>query len=209
MNKQVTVFGAGGRVGRLVVELLLEQDVNVVAAVHRPKQFPQHELLKIVSVDIYDASSVEQAIKGSDAVVSALGSWGTKRKDVLTVGIDHVIKAMQAHGIMRVVSVTGADARAAGDTLSLIHKLTHLALSVVASKILRDGERHIVYLEDSSLDWTVVRSPIMSSNETVGAGQLTTKRPFPWQKVSYRYVAEAMVASLDDTAWIRQAPYIR
>lgn len=208
INQQITVFGANGGVGQGVVNLLLERGYNVVAAVHNESHLPMHENLRVVKADVYDAKSIEQALTGSDAVISALGSWGTKRKDILTIGMANSIPIMKANGIRRIVSVTGADARALGDKMGLIHRLTHLAFSIVASKVLRDGERHTALLEQSNLDWTVIRSPIMSSRDNVGFGVLSLHRPLPWQQVSRRYVVEAMVQSIEDDEWIGKAPYI-
>ena len=206
--RQITVFGASGQIGRRVVELLLERGYKVIAAVHGHNPLPEHEHLTVVTVDIYDAVSVEQAMNGSSVIISALGSWGTKRKDILTVGMRYIIPAMEKLQIRRIVSLTGADARAAGDKMRIIHRLTHIALGVVAPKILRDGEQHIALLGQSQLDWTVVRSPIMSSADNVGYGVLSLHRPLPWQRISRQYVAEAMVRVIEDNEWARQAPYI-
>ncbi|HEX7483614.1 MAG TPA: NAD(P)H-binding protein [Candidatus Saccharimonadales bacterium] len=207
-KRQITVFGANGGVGQGVVRLLLERGYIVVAAVHSESRLPAHENLRVVTADIYDAVSVEQAVAGSSAVISALGSWGTKRKDILTIGMTNIIPAMEVNGIRRIVSVTGADARATGDKMGLIHRLTHLALGIMASKVLRDGERHTDLLEKSDLDWTVIRSPIMSSRDNVGYGVLSLHRPMPWQRVSRRYVVEAIARSLENDEWLQQAPYI-
>ncbi len=206
---QVTVFGATGQVGRRIVTLLLAHGVRVVAAVHGDNILPAHDRLTILAVDIYDADSVARALKGSTAVISALGSWGTKRQDVLTVGMKHIVAGMQAQSMMRLISLTGAEARATGDQLGLIHRLMHTALLVVASKILRDGEYHIGLLEVSELDWTVIRSPIMSNTDSVSAGVLSKSRPLPWQRISRQAVSMAMVQLLDDDGWNKQAPYIR
>jgi putative NADH-flavin reductase len=207
-HKQITVFGASGQIGRRVVELLLDRGYNVVAAMHGHNPLSDHEYLTVVPVDIYDAASVEQALEGSSVVISALGSWGTKRKDILTVGMQHIIPAMEKLQIRRIVSLTGADARAAGDKMGLVHQLTHIALGAVAPKILKDGEQHITMLENSSLEWTVIRSPIMSAANSVGYGVLSLHRPLPWQRISRQYVAEAMVRAIEDDEWVRQAPYI-
>jgi putative NADH-flavin reductase len=206
--KQITVFGASGQIGRRVVELLLGRGYNVVAAMHGQNPLTEHGHLTVMTVDIYDTASVEQALKGSSVVMSALGSWGTKRKDILTVGMQHIIPAMEKLQIHRIISLTGADARAAGDKMGLIHLVTHIALGMVAPKILKDGEQHIAMLENSSLEWTVVRSPIMSSASNVGYGVLSLHRPLPWQRISRQYVAEAMVRAIEDDEWVRQAPYI-
>lgn len=207
-SQQITVFGATGRVGRIVVELLLERGYNVIAAVHGHNSLSRHDHMVTRVVDIYDMASVAEALRGSSVVISALGSWGTKRKDILTVGMTNIIPAMEKMNIRRIVSLTGADARATNDRLGLIHRLTHLGLGIVAAKILRDGERHIELLESSPLQYTVIRSPIMCSRDKVGYGVLSLHRPLPWQQISYQYVAEAMVRSIESDEWVRQAPYI-
>lgn len=121
---KLVVFGANGRVGSLVVIELLRCGHNVLAFTHGRSTFPPHPKLEIFSGDIYDANSVDRAVRSTDAVVSALGSWGTPKKDILTVGMQHIIPAMQKHGVTRLISLTGTDSNAPGDTRSIIHSLT-------------------------------------------------------------------------------------
>lgn len=207
MTQQVTVFGANGRVGRRVVAELLQRGDTVVAFVHSKTDLPPSDRLEVIYGDIYNPADVERALAGSRAVVSALGSWGTPGKDILTVGMTNIIPAMQHVGARTIVSLTGADARAPGDTLSLVHRLMHAFLMIVAPKIMMDGEQHITLLADSRLDWTVVRSPVMV-NKTTNKYQLGRRRPQPWRTIAYDLVAQAMVNSLQDRTWSRAAPYI-
>jgi putative NADH-flavin reductase len=208
MNEQVTVFGASGRVGRLVVAELLARGYKVVAVVHRKNRLRPRPGLRIATGDIYDADAVDEALAGSQIVVSCLSSWGTVSKDILTVGTRHIIAAMKRREISRIVSLTGADARAAGDTLSLIHRLTHSVLRVIVPRILGDGEQHISLLEHSQLDWTVLRSPIMTKRTLRRPVHVSDRRPLPWQRVSRRAVALAMVALVQSGAQVCHAPYI-
>lgn len=210
MNEQITVFGANGRVGHRVVGEALRRGYRVVAFVHDKTDLIESRQLKIVRGDIYDAEQVERALVGSTAVISALGSWGTPKKDILTAGMGNVIPAMGRHRIPTVISLTGADARAAGDQLSFIHRLTHFFLMFAIRKIMIDGERHIALLETSGLDWTVVRSPVMAVNEKRAERyELSMRRPMPWRTVAYESVALAMVNAVQDRTWKCQAPYIR
>lgn len=207
MTQQVTVFGANGRVGRRVVAEALRRGYEVVAFVHSKTDLVPSEQLRIVRGDIYNSDDVDRALVGSTAVISALGSWGTSRKDILTVGMTHVLPAMQRQGVSTIVSLTGADARAPGDTLGVIHRLMHAFLMGVAPKIMVDGEQHIALLAESGLDWTVFRSPVMHAGKS-GRYALTQKRPLPWQTIAYDSVALAMVNSLQDRTWSKAAPYI-
>ena len=209
MNEQVTVFGANGRVGRLVVAELVNRGYTVVAFVHNRSHFIETPRLRVISGDIYNAQDVEKALDGSSAVISALGSWGTPMKNILTVGMKHIIPAMKARDLSTIISLTGADARASGDMLEVVHRVSYPFLTAFIGKILADGERHITLLEKSDLDWTVIRSPIMlKRTPNHDRYTLDVRRPFPWQTVPYRLVALAMVNSLQDRTWSKEAPFI-
>jgi putative NADH-flavin reductase len=203
---QITVFGANGKVGRLVVETALAKDYQVVAFVHNKSNLPPHKNLRIYKGDVYNPGQVAGAIKGSEAALSALASWGTPKKDVLTVWAQQITQAATQHGLRRVISVTGADARDAGDADGLIHLLTHFAFGLIARRILADGEKHMQILRASNLEWTTVRSPVM--NGKGGRYLLTLKRPKPWQTITRQSVAEAMIEQITSTDFIKQSPYI-
>lgn len=209
MTQQVTVFGANGRVGCLVVDELLRRHYDVVAFVHSSSNLPNNSHLSIVRGDIYDAEAVDQALIGSSAVISALGSWGATKKDILSVGMTHIISSMQQRGITKVVSLTGAEARIDSDPIGLIHRVAHVMLGIVAGKVLRDGEQHIALLTQSQLDWTVIRSPIMSIQKSELLGYtLTMKRPLPWSRIGRHFVVMAVVDALSDQTWQQKAPFI-
>lgn len=204
---KVIVFGANGRVGQLVVKQLLAAGHSVKAVVHSNNPFGTHTNLEIISADIYKPDQYISAIKGCDAVISTLGSWGTPHKNILTTGMQHIIPAMQQYEIKRIVSLTGADARATNDTVSWAHHLGRGALRLFAKKILLDGEKHIQLLEASGLDWTVVRSPIMSEKGKPNF-HLTSKRPYPWQTIRRENVASAIVSLVDSSSYPQEAPFV-
>lgn len=209
MSRQVTVFGANGKVGRLIVHELLARQYDVVAFVHDDHSFESHDHLSIIQGDIYRADDVTKAIEGSKVVLSALGSWGTPKKDILEVGMGYILSSAQTQGVQTIISLTGADARAKGDRLSLVHRLSHGMISLLAGKILYDGEKHIRLLEESSIDYTVIRSPVMSSEEQLQKSYtLTDKRPLPWQTINRQLVVFAMVDAVEDRTWQRKSPFL-
>lgn len=205
---RITVFGATGKVGRLVVQELLTRGHEVMAFQRRANKLIDSPKLTIYVGDIHDQAKVAAAIQGSDAVISALGSWGAPRKDILATAMRHIIPAMQQAGIKRVVSLTGADARAAGDQLGALHRLTYPLLGILAGKILRDGEDHIAQLERSGLDWTVIRSPVMRNRGSESDYALGKLRPAPWATVSRRAVAKSMVDQIEQSTHLCYAPFI-
>lgn len=205
--KVVTVFGANGRVGRLVVEGLLDRGYQVIAFVHGTNDLRSSTQLHIVKGDITNTRAVNEALTGSHAVISTLGSWGTKEKNTLSEGMRQIIPLMKKHRVKRIISLTGSEARASQDVSSFVHRLAHAGASIGVRKILKDAERHISLLETSSLDWTVIRSPIMNENDSPEY-ELNFQRPQPWHTINRHGVADALLHQLTDREFIGKAPFI-
>jgi putative NADH-flavin reductase len=203
----ITIFGAAGKVGRLVVQELLARDHTVTAFVHRNSPFEESGRLRIAKGDVHEAADVAASTEGSQAVISVVSSWGTPDKDTLTAAMTNICPAMQAAGIRRIISLTGGDARAAGDSLSAMHRFNHALFNIIGPKIVVDAERHIAILKDSGLDYTVLRAPLMTKNPSK-AYRLDDQRPQLWDTVSYASVAAAMVDVLEQSSHIGSSPYI-
>lgn len=204
---QVTVFGASGKVGSIVVTNLLTRGHTVRIFQHSSSRYQESPETAIIQGDIHNATDVLNALKGSDAVISALGSWGTKSKDILTAGMTSIIPSMKTANVTRIVSLTGADAWVAGEQQSSTRKVLHKIISFTAAKILHDGEQHIALLQQSDLDWTVLRSPVMSSKAS-DEFELSNSFPGALERVSRHAVAAAMVSQLDSKDFTRQAPFV-
>lgn len=203
---QITVFGASGKVGRLVTAELLGRGHDVRAFVHSQTNLPDDQKLTVLQGDIRDQAAVTSAVSGSQAVLCALGSWGTKSKDIVSSGMRTIIPGMSQAGIERIVSLTGADARDVADRPSAMQSLTHSAIGLFAPSILHDGEEHIRLLRGSDLDWTVLRSPVMTNGGNLY--KLSLGQPKPWQTIPRRAVAKAMADQLDGPSYSQAAPYI-
>lgn len=203
----VTVLGAGGRVGQHVVALCLDRGYAVTALVHSHNPFAAQAGLTVLTGDIYNHDDISRALAGSEAVISALGSWRTKRKDVLKSAMESVIPAMNAAGIKRIITVTGSGALWSGDRVRQIDRLGRLLLLVIAPKILRDGEAHIELLAQSGLDWTSVRSPVMTGSQQ-DSYALRARLPVGVTTIPRLAVATAVVDLLKNSDFSGQAPVI-
>lgn len=205
---QITVFGATGKVGRLVVTEVLSRGHDVVAFVHSSSNLPKNKNLRVVNGDVYNPEAVAEAIKGSDAVISALGSWGTPNKDILKKGIENIIPAMEKYKVARIVSLTGHGANAPSDKFDPLHIMSRWMLVLLAPRILHDGEDHINQLAASNLDWTVLRSSLMVEHGNQNKFTLTLKRPLPLAMIHRKAVATSLVDLAENTDFNKQSPFI-
>ena len=71
----VTIFGATGMVGKQLVKeaLLMGHTVKAFGRNVFTAGFPENNHLKLIQGGVFDAGDVRAAIKGSDAVLSAIG----------------------------------------------------------------------------------------------------------------------------------------
>lgn len=205
----IVVFGANGKVGTQVVRKLLADGHRVRGFVHSNGITISHENLELFEGDVHDADQVISAIQDCDAVISTLGSWGTKSKDILATAMRAIIPAMQQEGVARIISLTGAGAHDAIDKSKIINRLNRFAIRLVASKILADGEAHIALLRESELSWTVIRSPAMRSTNKPLDYILSNTAPAPWATIAREEVADAMVNLVTNEEWLQASPYIR
>ena len=203
----ITVFGANGKVGRLVVESALVRGHHVTAFVHSHSSLEPHPNLDAMRGNVYRPRDVERALGEADGVISALSSWHTPEKNVLSTAMQHIVPAMQARGIKRIVSLTGAGAFDTTDTPGAFDTFQHTLLDMLAGKVLRDGEKHIRMLRVSDLDWTVVRSPVMNNYGSPGY-MLHMTFPTPWDTINRQAVADCMVDLVESRKWLHKSPFI-
>ena len=105
---RVTVFGATGAIGRLVVQQLLDDGHQVTALVRTPAKLTlTHSQLTVVTGQLSDRDAVEQAVSGADAVISALGP-SLKRSTTgtqVTDGTRTVVQVMEAQKVTRFIGL--------------------------------------------------------------------------------------------------------
>src|SRR3990167_2152311 len=121
----VAVFGASGKIGSQVVEQLLERGHSVRALVHRTNTLPTHVKLTVISGDVKDKNTVTEVITGADVIVSALGSWGTKSKDIVSSGMASIVPVDESLGVTRVISLTGSDAWIPNESAGFLRSSMH------------------------------------------------------------------------------------
>jgi len=89
---KLLVFGATGGTGRCLVQQALAQGHTVTAFAREPAKFHLvGDNLRVVRGDILQADSVEAAVAGHDAVLSALGTRLPVRIVVLIVVVCQII----------------------------------------------------------------------------------------------------------------------
>jgi uncharacterized protein YbjT (DUF2867 family) len=115
----VTVFGATGKIGRLVVGQLIADGHQVVAFARNPGKLDPAGPglgpgLTVIAGELSDTAAVTRAVAGSDTVISALGP-SLKRSvpaGPLAAGTRAVVAAMDAARVSRFIGLAPSPAPA-------------------------------------------------------------------------------------------------
>lgn len=206
---KLVVFGASGRTGKPLVEQALNAGHEVVAFVRSPeKMTQQHENLTIVKGDAMNAADVDGAIAGADAVLSTLGHTKTTPDNMQTIATEHIVTAMKKQGVRRLISLTGAGLEAPQDKPQLINHIIKLALITFAGRILEDARRHAAVIQQSDLDWVIVRGPMLTEGPYTGNYRVGWVGINTGPRISRADVADFMLKQLTDDTYLHQMPMI-
>lgn len=162
---KVILFGATGTVGRLAVEDLLKAGHSVTAFARSPWKLNLSDpKLRLVAGDAMQLSDVSDAVAGHEAVVVALGAGMSRKSRVRSQGTLNVIKAMQTHGVRRLIAQSTLGARDSWPTLNFWWK--RVMFGALLAPVFRDHELQEHVVEASGLDWTIVRPGAFTDRAT-------------------------------------------
>jgi putative NADH-flavin reductase len=185
---RLTVFGATGRVGHILVHSALEQGHEVTAYVRDPQRLKhKHGRLFVKKGSLEDSAAVAEAVRGTEVVVSTLGARDvTHSVTVVTEGTRTIVAAMKAEGVQRLVVVGAAGL------------LPHAEGGLVGERGLPPFLRHafedhrgaLAVLQESGLDWVVVCPPVMPSGVRTGKYRTAVESLPPGRQVYAEDVAD-------------------
>lgn len=196
---KVTVFGATGGTGKEVVAQALAAGHEVTAVARNVEAVEPREGLTVLQGDVLDLAAVEQAVTGSDAVVSVLGVADRRSPTKLySEGVGNMLRAMKASGTKRIIALS-ADGVEPNPAVNIGQRLV---IALVVARILKHLYGDMLEMEralaDSDTDWTVVRPPRLSDKERTGEYTVSTGEPGPSSGISRADLADYIVTHLAD-----------
>ncbi|MDQ0478014.1 MULTISPECIES: NAD(P)-dependent oxidoreductase [Chryseobacterium] len=108
---KISLIGATGYVGNAILKELLERNHQVTAiARNTDKLTIEHENLKKKNIDIFNLTDLSQAIKGSDAVISAYNpGWSNPNiHEEYLKGATSIQNTVEISGVKKLIVIGGA-----------------------------------------------------------------------------------------------------
>ena len=160
---RLTILGATGGIGRLLLPLAIADGHYVTAFARAPKKILLTDsCLRVVGGDLFNAEQMAAAIKGSDAVLSAFGPTTLFRTHMRRDFGRTLVEALRASGVSRFLHVSTAFLFTDGG----------FPVNIMANTLFRnvttDSRDCETEMTQQDLAWTIVRPPRLLDSPATG-----------------------------------------
>jgi putative NADH-flavin reductase len=160
---RIVILGAGGRVGQNMLLQAIDNGHDVVGFVRSlDAVLLRNPRLRLEVGDALNLADITRVLAGADVVISALGSRVLDKPiTLMSAAMAHILVAMQAQGVRRVLAIGGAGILQA-NAQQLRRDLPDFP--PMLQHVTDDHWRVYELLRQSAMDWTLVCPPMMPSD---------------------------------------------
>ena len=155
--------------------------------------------------NVLSPEDTSRAVAGADAVVVSLGNTPDNPDDVVSRGTAHVIAAMQAAGVERLIVVTSLGV---GDSRDQVPLPFRMIMRTVLRKVMVDKEQQEALVGESGLAWTIVRPGGLTDGPRTGRYQAGTDKSISAGQVARADVAAFILDIIDNDRYLHETPAI-
>ena len=203
---KILVLGARGKTGRLVVDKALAAGHTVVALVRQhegEEKDPLPDCVEVVHGDAKDSGQLRTAMAGVEGVIDVIG--GTKpflTTDLETTTARAVLEVMPEVGARRLIAVSALGVGESKDNTSFLYE--HIFMPLFLRGIIEDKGNMESEVKKSSLEWVIVRPPILNDDEATGHVRVVTAGE-EVHKITRADLAQFLVDRLEGEEYLGEA----
>ncbi|RKH60315.1 SDR family oxidoreductase [Corallococcus llansteffanensis] len=210
-DMRIVVIGASQGTGALAVRTALDRGHAVTAFARSPEKLVlEHPKLTRLKGDFHQRASVEEAVRGHDAVIVTASATQLKafkeNPNYFSQGTGFVIDAMKAHGVRKlsVLSALGT-----GDSKSMANFLVRtLVISFILKLPFEDHDRQERLVRDSGLDWVIARPGRLTNGPARRQYVKKTQGEAVPSSISRADVADFLVEAVEVDTWVKQTVHL-
>ena len=205
---KVLVLGATGSVGQHILRLGTERGHEITALVRNPERLKSWESrVRLIKGDALDKDAVEQAVRGQEAAIYAIGVKTIGRTTLFSQSTRILIDALERDRVKRLVCITGVGAGETKGHGGFLYD--RILFPLFTKRMYEDKDIQEPLIQKSSLDWVIVR-PAMFREGTAPAEfeAVTDVRGVTLTRVSRAEVAAFVLDQLTDDRYLRKAVFI-
>ncbi|KIF77928.1 hypothetical protein QR77_37090 [Streptomyces sp. 150FB] len=199
---RITIFGATGRMGQLLVRQALDAGHVVTAYARTPGKLPlTHANLTIAAGQLDDDQSILEAVRPADAVIEGVGSESAATR--------RIIAAMDTAGVKRFVVVSTCSVPDPADRPDLKFKALVQLVRTAAPRAWAEVRSAAEAVRASDLDWTLVRVAKLNDKPATGAIKVGHYgHGVVDLSISRADMAAFLLSQVTDETYLRNAPAI-
>lgn len=206
---KILVLGATGATGRLIVNQAVARGYDVTVLVRSAEKARDITGAKLIVGDARDETALRAALKGREAVVSALGTPVSPFREVtlLSTATRALVSAMKAEQVSRLVCITGMGAGDSAGHGGFV--ADNVIFPLLLKKVYTDKDRQEAIVKDSGLDWVLVRPSILNNKPGRGSVRaLTDLSSFHGGSIAREDVATFVLDQVRADTWLHRSPLI-
>jgi putative NADH-flavin reductase len=206
---KILVLGATGATGRLIVNQAVARGYDVTVLVRSAGKASDITGAKLIVGDARDETALREALKGRDAVVSALGTPASPFREVtlLSTATRALVSAMKAEQVSRLVCITGMGAGDSAGHGGFV--ADNVIFPLLLKKVYADKNRQEAIVRNSGLNWVLVRPSILNNKPGRGSIRaLTDLSGFHGGSIAREDVATFVLDQVRADTWLHRSPLI-
>ena len=208
--KIISLFGGSGQTGFEFLKQALANNYKVKALIRSPEKFSfTHQNLEIHKGDVLNLENVSNNIKDSDIVVSLFGHVKDSPEWLQTNGTRNIVDGMKTVGIKKIISLSGGGLPfPEKDKPQFIDKLIRTIMKIVVPKILNDAIEHHRVLENTDLNWIIVRGPRLINSPKINNYKIGWVGVNSGTSIGRSDLADFILKQVEKDEFIRQMPFV-
>ena len=210
MAKTISILGASGYVGKLLLQTALERGYEVKVLSRNPQKLGDLvDEVELVEGNYFDEASLAKVLNCSEAVLSTIGPpFGKKfNEEAYEKALITLLDLMKARQMKRFVLISGASIKAEDEKLNFSRKFLRLIIKITAKKVLRTKQKEFETLRNSDFNWVLLRPPgILRLKKE--SGFYVNESKLASFKVDIGDLCEFMVDQLESNEWLQKAPVV-
>jgi putative NADH-flavin reductase len=206
---KLLVLGATGGTGKAIVHAALTAGHEVTILVRNPEKAQDLNGARLIKGNALDPKAVAEALTGTDAVISALGTPVSPFKEVtlLSSATRILIDEMRRQGVSRLLAITGMGAGDSAGHGGFVFDRVFKPLML--RKVYQDKDRQEAIIRESGLDWTILRPSVLNDEPAKGQVRaMVDLTGFHGGNIARADVAKFILDELDARRWQNAAPLI-
>lgn len=211
---KLAILGSTGFVGTVLIKKALTQGHQIKALVRSPEKLGSlKNRVEVVQGDMFDPAVLASLVSGVDAVISVAGPRTARGEGKFDAEyhasyVKLLVNAMKNARVDRLITISGVVAKVPGRRLGFRQSLARFVLGkFVMPDVIRSKDIELKTIAGSGLNWTVLRSPLMTAGKATGH-VAASERDMALSKMDVEDITDFILSLLLTHEWDCRAPIV-